>query len=193
LTAPGLLDVAVGGAHGLIGESLQPQDPREDHARDQPLVVLKADRVRPARRRNVAAQHVLEAPPRVRLIAQIVQRRADHPLTDVEVRGVLRALAEAFGQLQGAATLAAADVTEPETPEGPQLVLGVTEALVDLERGRPGRDGVRGRSAGVHQRQPERGAQLHLATRIAARPGAEGAERPLKAMAAFDHGRLAKP
>src|SRR6266481_3775664 len=76
---PRVLDVLLGGPQSLIGESLQPEDPRQYHAACHLLVVLKADGVRPASRSDIAAEHALEVPPCVRLVSQVVYFDDDQP------------------------------------------------------------------------------------------------------------------
>ena len=82
IARPRVLDIALRDAQGLIGKSLQPQDPRQDHAGHHPLVILKADGMRPVNGGDVVAEHALEVTPRVRLVSQVVQRGADQPIAD---------------------------------------------------------------------------------------------------------------
>ena len=190
---PRVLDVPLGDLEGLIGKSLQPQDTRQGHARHHLLVILKADGVRSANRGDIAAEHALEVPPRVRLVAQVVQRGADHPLADGPIGRIRHPVAEALRQLERGAALAAADAELPQAPERPQLILRVGEAVGDLEGGGPGCDGVGRRPRRLRQRHPERGAEPHLTARVATRAGPEPGERALDAAATLDHARLLEP
>ena len=134
-------------------------------------------------------------PARAGLVAQVVQGRPHHPLAHRPIQravGSGDAVAEAQGQGERGPALAPADPEVPQAPEGPELVLEITEALRDLERGRPRRDRVGRRALGLHERHPERGAELHLAARIG-RVRTEARPRPLGPVPALDQERLLEP
>jgi hypothetical protein len=99
--------------------------------------------------------------------------------------------AEGFRQLQCGATLAAADAEVPEAPDRAELVVDVTEAIGDLQRGRPGCDRVGRWSLGLHERDAERGAELHLPPRVPPRP--QAGLRLLGALATFGQERQLEP
>ena len=187
---PSVLDVALGGPQSLIGESLQPEDPRQYHAARHPLVVLKADSVRPVGRGDIATEHALEVTPCVRLISQVVQGDAHHPVADGHVGRIGRAghpVAEALRQRQRRAALAAADAEMPQAPERPQLILDVVDALGDLERGRPGGRGVGRGALRLHERHAKGSEELHLAASASTRARFEAGERAFDAAATLDH------
>ena len=90
--------------------------------------------------------------------------------------------------------LAARCVKEPQAPEGTQLMLGILEALRNLESPGPGRADLRHRGAfGKYQRRGQCGVELHFAARAPVRCGSEGGESLLDAAAALLHQRQLHP
>jgi hypothetical protein len=73
LDREGVVDPSLDGPHGLVGESLQPQDPRQREACDHSLVELKAHDVRAVRGSHVALQHPLGVVTRQRLLSEEVE------------------------------------------------------------------------------------------------------------------------
>src|SRR6266851_3664807 len=128
--------------------------------------------------------------PCVRLVSQVVQGDADHPLADEQLGRIVIAsnpAAEAVRQRQCGATLAAADAEMPQAPERPQLILDVVDALGDLERGRPGCGGVGCGALRLHERHAKGSEELHLTAPASPRAGLETGERALDAAATLDH------
>ena len=135
-------------------------------------------------------EHALEMAPRAEQIAQVILRRTDHSLADqaiVRVGPLRRQSIEPLSQGQSDAMLAADDAKGPQAPERAQLILGVTEALRNLEGLCPGRADLGNGTSGIHQRCRKRGVELHLAARVPARSGRDSGERPLDPAAAFLH------
>ena len=125
-----------------------------------------------------------------------MQRGTDQPLADGpigRIGGAGHAVREGLRQLQRRAELTAADAEMPQAPERPKLILGVGEALGDLEDGGPGRDGVGRRPLRVHERHQECGAELHLAARVPCWARPEAGKRALGAAATLDQERLLEP
>ena len=84
--------------------------------------------------------------------------------------------------------LAAIEAKGPQAPERAQLVLGVTEALRNLEGSRPGRTDLgKASTSAKPQRLSKRDVELHLAARVPARPGRDRGESPLDPAAALLH------
>jgi hypothetical protein len=193
---PSLRDTAFGGPHRLIRQSLQPQDPGKVDARRHPLVDLEANDVRLLSRSDVVGEHALDMAPRAEQIAHVMLRRTDHLLADQAIArvGLLRRQSiELLSQGQSDAMLAAADVEDPQAPERAQLVLGVTEALRNLEGPCPGRADLGNGTSGKHQRCSKRGVELHLAASVPACPGRDRRESPLDPAAALLHQRQMHP
>src|SRR3954469_12745406 len=109
-------------------------------------------------------------------------RRTDHSLADqaiVRVGPLRRQSTEPLSQGQRDTLVAAADVKGPQAPERAQLVLGVTEALRNLEGLCPDLADLGNGAPGIHQRYRKRGVELHLAARVPVRFGRDRGERPL--------------
>src|SRR6266849_1746426 len=131
-----IFDDVSDGAHRLIGKSLKPEDARKRGSSRQSLVMLKADGVRSASGDDRAAKHTLDVAPRIGLVSQVMQRKPDHSIADEQVGPVglpRRKTAEPLGKRQRQAMLAIVGAKRPKTPERPQLILGIVEALGDLE------------------------------------------------------------
>ena len=69
------LGIALRQTHGLIGKSLKPKNASENAARQHPLVILKADCVRPVNGGDVACKHTLGMTPRLGVISHVMQER----------------------------------------------------------------------------------------------------------------------
>ena len=78
---PNLLDAAFSGAHGLIRKSLQPQDPCKEDTRRYPRIKLKENGVRPMVGNDLLSEHALDMVPSAGLVAQIMLRGADQPIS----------------------------------------------------------------------------------------------------------------
>src|SRR6201987_324339 len=115
-------------------------------------------------------------------------RRTDHALADqviVRVRPLRRQSIEPLCQGQTGAMLAADDAKAPQAPERAQLVLGVTEALSDLESLCPGRVDLGNGTSSINQRLRKRGLKLHLAARVPVCGGRRSGKSPLDPAAAL--------
>ena len=193
---PSVLDIVQRDAQSLIGESLEPQDARQHHARRHPLVVLKADGVRPVCGGDVVSQHVLEVTPCFRLVSQIVERDADHPTAHENLRRIGRArdtIAESFRLYQRGSTLAAADAKAPQAPERAQLILDVVQALGNLQGLGPRCGRVRSRPLRLHQRHAQCCEELHLAAVASSRARFEARQRAFDPPTTLEHQRLLEP
>jgi hypothetical protein len=72
----GVVDSALHGAPGLVGKSLEPEDPRERDASHHPLV-------KPTNRREAtehAFERALDVVPRPRLISPVMKRSANYSI-----------------------------------------------------------------------------------------------------------------
>src|SRR5258708_24226445 len=69
----GFVDAALGGTHGPIRKSLEPQDPRKSGLCRYPLLKLEADDMCPMNGGAIATQHTLEVVPRFDLPSQEMQ------------------------------------------------------------------------------------------------------------------------
>src|SRR6516165_11188781 len=67
-----VLDIGLGGAHGLVRKSLEPEDPRERRTRSYLLVELEADRMRPVNGGNISSEHALDVTPSIGLVSQVM-------------------------------------------------------------------------------------------------------------------------
>src|SRR5262245_54603417 len=85
--------------------------------------------------------------------------------------------------------LAAAETIRPQAPECSQLILGIVEALRQLERIRPGRAGLRDMALDLYQARPKCCMELNLAAHTYVRSGFKTGERPSDAPATLDHKR----
>jgi hypothetical protein len=85
INCSGIVDSALRGAPGLVGESLEPEDPRERDTSHTPLVKLKPKQRRPPKRRDIAIEHALDVVPRIRLISAVMQRDANYSIADGEI------------------------------------------------------------------------------------------------------------
>src|SRR5262245_43568754 len=85
-----ILNIALGNAHGLVGESLQPKNRCKRVMSNHTLIVSKADDMQSVNRRDVVAEHSLDMAPRVGLLSEQIQREADHAIADKNVPGVGR-------------------------------------------------------------------------------------------------------
>ena len=167
---------------GLVGESLQPQDPRQREPCDHSLVELKAHDVRAVRGSNVALQHALGVAARPRLLSEEVEGDAHQPIADERVGGIARLRRHGAKLLRKPHPLARAPVvhvTAPESPQRTQLMVGVLESLGQLQRGRPGRTRLALGPRRAHQRPAERRLQLHLGAGVAPRSRGERRQRAL--------------
>src|SRR5262249_42782496 len=93
------LDIALRKAHGLIGKALKPQNPRKNSARQHPLVVLKADCVRPVGRGCVICQHALGVVSRRSMISHVVEADADQAVTNQAIVYISCECSESLGPL----------------------------------------------------------------------------------------------
>jgi hypothetical protein len=84
----GLREGAFDGAHGLIGESLEPEDPRKKAARSHTLVEDKAHHSWASDWRNVLTEHPFDPWTRASLVAQQVQDVADQAIAHRRIRWV---------------------------------------------------------------------------------------------------------
>lgn len=75
-------DAAFGGAHRLVWQSLQPQDPGKVGLRRHPLIDLKASDPPLRSRSDIVCEHALEMVPCREQIAQEILRGTDHTLAD---------------------------------------------------------------------------------------------------------------
>src|SRR6266404_5907429 len=81
----GVVDSALRVAPGLVGKSLEPEDPRERDASHHSLVKLEPNQRRPLNRRGIAIEHALDVAPRIRLISPVMQRDANHSIADRQI------------------------------------------------------------------------------------------------------------
>ena len=193
---PSVLDIVQRDAQSLIGESLEPQDARQHHAGRHPLVVLKADGVRPVCGCDVVSQHVLEVTPGFRLVSQIVERDADHPTAHENLRRIgcaLDTIAESLRLYQRGSTLAAADAKVPQAPERAQLILDVVQTLGNLQGLGPRSGRVRSRPLRLHQRHAQCCEELHLAAVASSRARFEARQRAFDPPTTLEHQRLLEP
>src|ERR1700730_5458715 len=111
-----MLDIALDVAHGLVRESLQPESPCQRDVRRHALIELEAHGIGSLGGRNVALEHALDVPPCAGLVAEEMQRGADHAITDEGVSGVGRArrkTLELSCERQRLPELAVVDATGP--------------------------------------------------------------------------------
>jgi hypothetical protein len=88
--------------------------------------------------------------PRAELIAEQMLRRADQPLADQPIVRIGPARgqgAEPLRHSQSTVKLTAVEVKDPQTPQRPQLVLGIVKAHRNLKNACPGRADLRSISA----------------------------------------------
>src|SRR4029077_8115338 len=71
IKSSGVVDSALRVAPGLVGKSLEPEDPRERDASHHSLVKLEPNQRRPLNRRGIAIEHALDVAPRIRLISPV--------------------------------------------------------------------------------------------------------------------------
>ncbi len=125
--------------HGLVGKSLQPEYSGVIPMRQQPLVELKPDDVRPAG--DLATRHALDAPPRAFQVAQDKQRNADQTVAEPVGRiGRFRRIgAKSFGRRQRRPIAAAREAALKQAPNRSQATIRIVEAFRDLKGACPGR------------------------------------------------------
>jgi hypothetical protein len=102
-------------------------------------------------------EHMLDMTPRAVQIAQVMLRRADQCLADqaiVRVGQRSRESIEPLSQAQSDGMLAAAGAKGVQAPERAQLVLGVTEALGNLEGLCHDRTDLGNDTTGINQHVP---------------------------------------
>ena len=136
------------------------------------------------------SEHALDMAPRAEQIAQVILRRTDHSLADqaiVRVGSLRRQSIEPLSQGQSDAMPAVADAKGPQAPERAQLVLGVAEALRNLEGFCPDCADLGNGTSCIHQRCRKRGVELHLAAGVPSRSGRDSGESPLDPAAALLH------
>ena len=106
-----------------------------------------------------------DVPPCTGLVSEEVERNAEHSIADRPVGwiGLVRSDAEPLCQRERGPEFCVVDATGPQPPERPQLIVGLVEALGEIERGCPGRPGLARRTPRVHQRPAKRCMQLHQA------------------------------
>src|SRR5438132_12886114 len=95
IECPGVVDSALRGAPGLIGKSLEPEDPREHDASHNPLVKYKPNHRRPPNWRDIGTEHALDVASRIRLISPVMQRDANQPIPDGQIGRVALSLRQA--------------------------------------------------------------------------------------------------
>jgi hypothetical protein len=135
------------------------------YARRNPLFKLKADDVRPIAGVALATKHTLDVSPRTCLIAQKMQRDADHPICDVRIRPHRSSRprgGKAF-RSASASCIAVVVVDRPQAPQGSQLIVDVTRGLRDFEGRSPGRCRLGARGAAYTSTTSQCGVQFHLA------------------------------
>jgi hypothetical protein len=69
-------------AHGLIGKSLKPEDPRKKDTPRHPIVKQKADSMRPAIGGDIATDLALDMTPSAGLVPKVMQRDPGQSLAD---------------------------------------------------------------------------------------------------------------
>jgi len=85
-----VIDEVLGDPHGLIRKSLEPQDARVVGMRDDTLIELVADDLRPASAREVGSPQGLHATPCTGLVSQNVQDGTDESAADERIGWVGR-------------------------------------------------------------------------------------------------------
>src|SRR5262245_24937020 len=136
--------------------------------------------MRSTTRRNVRAEHVLDLPPRLSLVAQKMQRKADHAITNERIGGVRRTCGhflEPPRKSQRVAEFFVVQVVGPEAPERLQLVVDVTDAFGNLPCAGPRRLDFRSEAFGIEQRRTQRRKELHIAARTGTDNRAKARER----------------
>src|ERR1700730_11471188 len=101
-------------AHGLIGKSLKPEDPRKKDTPRHSLVKQKADSMRPAIGGDIATDLALDVTPRAALVPKVMQRDPGHAIADKRigrVGAICSKTAERLSKRQRRPILAAADAT----------------------------------------------------------------------------------
>jgi hypothetical protein len=102
--------------------------------RQQPLVVMKPDDVRPPG--DIVTQHALDVPPRTFQVTQGQQRQADQTVADWPVGGIggfRRIGAKFFGYRQRRPIAAARHAVDEQAPKRSQAVIRIVEAFRDLK------------------------------------------------------------
>ena len=135
--------------------------------------------------------------PRAGLVAQKMLRRADHPLADEAIVwvGPLRSQStEPLRQCKSGEMPTTGDVRDPQARKRAQLILGIFQAIGDLESLHPGRADLGNCSTSVTcQRCAQCGVELHLAARVPARCGCKSGKRLLDPAAALLQQRQVHP
>src|ERR1700732_4108652 len=75
-------------AHGLIGKSLKPEDPRKKDTPRHSLVKQKADSMRPAIGGDIATDLALDVTPRAALVPKVMQHNPGHSIADQPISRV---------------------------------------------------------------------------------------------------------
>src|SRR3984893_233140 len=99
-------------AHGLIGKSLKPEDPRKKDTPRHPLVKQKEDGMRPAIGGHIATDLALHVTRRAGLVPKVMQRDPGHSVADQPISRVgagCSKTAEPLSKRQRRPMLAAAD------------------------------------------------------------------------------------
>ena len=118
----GVVDSALRGAPGLVGESLEREDPRERDASHHPVVKLKPNQPRPLNRRGIATEQAFDVAARIRLISPVVQRDANYSIANRQigqVAPILRQGVEPLSERQRDSAFAAVQPTSPKPVERP--------------------------------------------------------------------------
>ena len=118
----GVVERSLRGAPGLIGKSLEPEDPREHDVSHNPLVKYKPNHRRPLNRRDIGTEHALDVAPRIRLVSSVMQRDADQPIPNGQigrVAPILRQAVEPLSERQRAPAFAGIHLTSPKPVERP--------------------------------------------------------------------------
>src|SRR5258708_5505161 len=125
---------------------------------------------------GIMRQHPFEMAPCADLVAKKMFGRAHHALAVqpiARIRATRCQIVELLRKLQRSTMSTAPGVIEIQTPEGAQLVFGVTKAPRDVECLREGRAYL----GSLGCRCAQRGVQPHVLTRVAAPSDSESAKR----------------